>query len=356
MTSSLRATLATCVAVLGYSVSAQVASADAAPAPTTGGAVTQGSQTTAAAAGAAPSSPPTAAPAAARTTVALLRVRGLDVDPSAVSTVDAALQSAAISRGLTALPAAATILPSLGILYPRAPADVWYVTRAVGARYGVYATVRAEGGQYVVHVTVADEGGAGPFLHEERADAEGLHAATARALWVALDRAGLPAPSAATTPEAARPAAAPTETEPTFSLLRLAVGTRAAFGLTDPWFYNHLGGAAIDRRFSPVLSIGLGASYANLKGPDGRAHNVLFEARFDYRARIYEDTLAIPLRVGVGYLPRNGPTLQLSSGLAIQVSERVDLVLDLLAPMLWVSEDLAVTSLNAGLELGVDFQ
>ena len=99
--------------------------------------------------------------------------------------------------------------------------------------------------------------------------------------------------------------------------------------------------------------MGLALSYANLRGPTGRAHNVLPEVQLDYRLHL-SDTWRLPLRAAAGYLPRNGPTLQLSAGVGAAVSESVELTFDLVAPMFWISDDLAVTSMNLGVEVGVD--
>jgi hypothetical protein len=275
----------------------------------------------------------------------LLTTRPIDVDPSAAATVDAAFRQVMAARGMLEVPGAHSALYQLGVEYPRNPGEVWHVASATGARLGIYATVRAQRGQYVVFVTVADANGTGPYLTERTSDADGLAAAARAALDEALSRAGFSGPSQV----------APTPTFPDdFAPWQLGIGTRGAIGLTKPTFYNQLAGFALRRRFSRELGLGFALSYANLKGPSGRTSNVLPEVVVDYRVHLTRSTWRLPIRAAAGYLPKNGPTLQIGAGIGARVSDTVELAFDLVAPMLWLSDNLTVASMVLGVEVGID--
>ena len=64
--------------------------------------------------------------------------------------------------------------------------------------------------------------------------------------------------------------------------MRFAVQTEAAIGVYPGDFYNHLAGVRLDLVFSPHVSFGGYVGYANLKGKDGRANNVLPYAQVEY--------------------------------------------------------------------------
>ncbi len=133
---------------------------------------------------------------------------------------------------------------------------------------------------------------------------------------------------------------------------RLALQTEGAFGLTRPSFYNHLLGGRLDYVFTQDVSLGGYLAYANLKGKDGRASNVLPYAMLEYRVRGSRSSrLRIPFRFATGYLPRNGPFLRLSGGLSFPVGKTTILGLDLLAPTWWIAQNRTVVSLDLGVEL-----
>jgi hypothetical protein len=94
-------------------------------------------------------------------------------------------------------------------------------------------------------------------------------------------------------------------------------------------------------------------SYANLKGPNGRVHNVLPAAMLEWRAPLGND-VALPIRFFSGYLPKNGPWLKLALGLSRRLSERTTLTFEALAPALWVVRNSTAGSFDASLELAVD--
>ena len=104
------------------------------------------------------------------------------------------------------------------------------------------------------------------------------------------------------------------------------------------------------------MAAGAYVAYANLKGKDGRASNVLTMFMVDYRVRLtHSGALQLPLRYSIGYLPKNGPVMRMSAGLGYSVSDSVDLVLDLVAPTLWVSGDQTVLSMDIAAEVSFTF-
>jgi len=184
---------------------------------------------------------------------------------------------------------------------------------------------------------------------------------TARALiaspLVALALGLATAPAAAQSAEAlaAAPpstaAAAATPAVPSGRLpMRLALQTEGAVGVYPGDFYNHLLGVRLDLVFSPHVSFGGYLGYANLKGKDGRTHDLLPYVQVEYMAGPLGG-IRIPLRFASGYLPRNGPVARLSTGLAFALTPALDLVTELLAPMLWVTGDQMVLSMNLAAEL-----
>jgi hypothetical protein len=134
---------------------------------------------------------------------------------------------------------------------------------------------------------------------------------------------------------------------------RLSPFSESAFGV-DQAFYNHLFGLRLDRRFSEDMSFGAALSYANLEGPRGRAHNVLTMVGVEYRPTLGRSTFwRVPLRFSSGFLPNNGPVLQVSAGLAMRLGSDTELTVNLLAPTLWVAGDHTEYSFNLGVELAL---
>jgi hypothetical protein len=133
--------------------------------------------------------------------------------------------------------------------------------------------------------------------------------------------------------------------------LRLAVQTEGAVGAYPGSFYNQLAGVRLDAQFSPHVSFGGYVGYANLKGKGGRAHDVLPYAQVEYLFGSPGASVRLPVRFASGYLPHNGPVVRMAGGLAFAVSPRVDIVTELLAPMLWVTGGEMVLSMNLSLEL-----
>ncbi len=135
------------------------------------------------------------------------------------------------------------------------------------------------------------------------------------------------------------------------SHLRLAFTSTSAFGVTNAGFFNEVVGARFDYRFTQRFAFGGALGYANLKGKDGRAHNVLPEAALEYRVPISGESFGLPLRFMLGFLPKNGPTLRVGVGLDFALSDSVSLEVVPLEPMAWVNRERTEVSLNAALGL-----
>ena len=161
---------------------------------------------------------------------------------------------------------------------------------------------------------------------------------------------------AASVPAAAQTAApAPARPAPETRLpMRLALQTEGAIGVYPGDFYNHLVGVRLDLVFSPHVSFGAYIGYANLKGKEGRSHDVLPYAQVEYLTGPL-GPIRVPFRFASGYLPRNGPVARFSTGLAFRLTPSLDLVTELLAPMIWVTHDQMVLSMNVALELAYRF-
>lgn len=111
----------------------------------------------------------------------------------------------------------------------------------------------------------------------------------------------------------------------------------------------------MDYRVTHRFAFGGALAYANLKGKDARAHNVLPEAVLEYRAPLSGESFGLPLRMGAGFLPRNGPTLRFSAGLDVALGEMVSLELVPLEPMVWVNRDRPEISLNLSAAVRIAF-
>jgi hypothetical protein len=127
--------------------------------------------------------------------------------------------------------------------------------------------------------------------------------------------------------------------------------TEPAFGIADDFFYNHLLGVRVDHRFDEATSLGLYLAYANLRGRDGRVGSGLFYAQLDHRIAIEGTSLSVPVRWAVGYLARNGVVIRTASGIAWPLTQRVEMVLDLLTPVLWVTPERRLLSLDVAVEV-----
>jgi hypothetical protein len=154
----------------------------------------------------------------------------------------------------------------------------------------------------------------------------------------------------------ARGPAEPPDAEPAVARpLRLTFASSSAFGVTNAKFFNQLLGARFDYRFSQRFAFGSTLSYVNLKGKDGRAHNLLPEASAEYRVPLQPASVGLPVRLSLGFLPNNGPTFRIAAGFDFQLSEAVTLELTPVEPMLWVTREKPELSLNGTAALRVAF-
>lgn len=135
---------------------------------------------------------------------------------------------------------------------------------------------------------------------------------------------------------------------------RAALLATTSVGMPGVDFVNQLLGARLELEYTPRFALGLGLAYANLKGKDGRTHNVLPEVSVAYRAPL-GGGFAVPVRIAGGYLPKNGPTLRLGTGFELAVSETAALELMLLEPMIWVARDRPELAFDVGAGASVRF-
>ena len=305
----------------------------------------------------APSVPPASAPAPSAPTpsaaapnaapvpsgpvpLAVFPAHAQGVDPSVGNFVTDRLRKTAEALGYSVVSderARAAIGSSAG---PLSPAQAGGLMRAAGAERGVFATVNAAGARYqvVIHVTSSD--GKGPFLAQGDADPSALSETLDRLLRSVLPAVPRPPPEASARQQSP-------------GRFRFAAQTEAAFGVAGGSFYNHLVGVRLDRRFSDVVALGGYVGYANLKGQEGRAHNVLAYLMLEYRLEL-GGGFVVPLRYANGYLPKNGPLLRGSVGIGYTTGD-VDLVLELVTPTVWVTHDQAVLSMDLGAEVAWSF-
>jgi hypothetical protein len=157
----------------------------------------------------------------------------------------------------------------------------------------------------------------------------------------------------ASTPQVASQTATLSPGVATHIPIRVALQTEAAVGVVKGSFYNHLLGARVDLQFSSRVSFGGYLGYVNLKGKDGRAHSALPTAQVEYMAGDPASRVRIPLRFASGYLPGNGPVVRAATGLAFAVGPSVDLITELVAPMVWLTNNQMLLSMNLSLELAV---
>jgi hypothetical protein len=140
--------------------------------------------------------------------------------------------------------------------------------------------------------------------------------------------------------------------EDPFARVRFAAQIEPAFGVAGGSFYNQLAGARVDYRFTKEIALGGYIGYANLKGKDGRAHALLPYLNVEYRPRLTASSaFGLPLGLGTGYLPNNGPFLRLYAGVSYALGPQTDIALAFFTPTFWVVHDRTVVSLGAALEI-----
>jgi len=308
---------------------------------------------------AAPAPPPAVlAPSSASPSVAVFPVHvAAGLDPSLAELVGRKLGQSARALGYSLVDALVTARAASGSSGALTPERAGELVRQTGAVHGLFASVWAEGGSYRVSIQLTPRSGA-PRVGSASGVSSDLYASVDAAVRSLLPLASAPAavvpPPTAPSPAApGPPPAAPEEPFPE-GRFRLALGGEAAFGFSPGPFRNYLAGARFDRRFRDDVSMGLGVYYANLKGKDGRAHNVLPWALFEYRIDLGADW-AVPLRFASGYLPKNGPVVKVAAGVSLPLGQDLELSTELLNLTTWVTHERAVVSADVAAELGITF-
>ncbi|MFW6067831.1 MAG: hypothetical protein ACOC97_05780 [Myxococcota bacterium] len=313
------------------------------------------------------------------------------IDPVVGQHVTHRMRATAESMGYRVLPREASVAAArrVGMGFPPSPAELWRATWVAGAQRGLAARAWAHEGRYVVEIMAASLDGAGPFFARGTSGADDLHEVVA-----GLTRQALPPPAAwdeagarrwagdgprageaspaDPAPSPVRPEGDGTDGDEAFYDQRedpeplpqaegsaepkhrfeIALQTEGAIGTSGDTFYNHLLGLRLGYRFTEDTILSAYVAYANLRGRNGRASNLLPYAQFEHRVRIGDDTrLRIPLRLALGYLPYNGPVVRVSAGLNVPLSDRVELGLDLLSPTVWILPETTAVSLNLAAEL-----
>jgi hypothetical protein len=282
----------------------------------------------------------------------------------------------------------------LRLPYPPAPADLWRLGWATRSHRALFARVWANEGRYVIEVIVASVDGAGPFVATESSGADDLRAAVDRAVRQALPpltawqgpEPSFGAPSIATpgvvspglgggvmvgsvVPQARRRTVReelghPTArdgrrwrpAEPDIRRFSVALQTEASIGTSEGSFYNHFVGMRLDVRITRDILIGLYGAYVNLDGRDGRVHDFFFMLQAEDRIRPSSTLeLTIPLRLGIGYLPFNGPVFRLAAGLNYALTPNWEIGVDLVAPTFYVLPDRFAVAFDFALEVGYRF-
>ncbi|GMV13175.1 MAG: hypothetical protein HS104_11030 [Polyangiaceae bacterium] len=297
----------------------------------------------------APAPAPTPAPAPApRVAVFSVHVAP-GIDPSLSALVERQLGQSAGRLGYELTDPTTTSRVATGLSGALTPERASGLVQQSGSAFGLFASVSASGGRYLVNVQVSPASGP-PRSAAAAGVSSDLYASIDQALRSLLP----PAQSSAAASPAPAPAVAP-ESEPfPEGRFRLALGGAAAFGVSPGPFQNYLAGARADWRFSDEASLGIGVQYANLKGKEGRAHNVLSVALFEYRIDVGAGW-AVPLRFGSGYLPKNGPVVKTAAGVSAPLGDDLELTAELLAPTIWITNERAVLSLDVSAEIGVTF-
>ena len=297
-----------------------------------------------------PSPPP--APAQPRVAVFSAHVSP-GIDPSLGALVEQQLARSAHLLGYARADAATTTRVAAGLSGALTPEAASGLVRATGAVFGLFARVEGAGGRYRVSLQVAATTGA-PKAGEATGVSSDLYASidqTLRALMPPASALAAPPPALAPAPA---PAAPPPEEPFPEGRFRVAFGGAGAFGVSPGPFQNFLLGGRGDYRASDQAAFGVGVYYANLKGKQGRAHNILPWAMFEYRIDVGAGW-AVPLRFGSGYLAKNGPVVKTAAGLSMPLGDDLELTAELLAPTVWIANERAVLSLDLGAEVGVTF-
>lgn len=295
--------------------------------------------------------------------VVVVDAEGLGVAPESAIAVTRQLYATVARLGYATVresaARAASAAPHAGA---RTAAELLAVAVATHADHAISATLGTLGDRYQVTVLLANADRTGPTSQTAVTDAGQLEGAVDTMTRALLPEAPAPAPEETreSTPDEPKSDESGPET-----VHRLWLATEGSIGLTSginestttdrPTFYNQFVGPRFDYGFPNDFALGAFVGYANLKGKEGRAQNVLTYLELVYRTRVSKSSdFRIPLRLATGYLPKNGPFIRLAAGIDIPLGSSVHLALDIIAPALWVVRNRAVLSLDWGLALGYD--
>lgn len=270
--------------------------------------------------------------------------------------------------------------------YPPTPADLWRTTYAAQVHRGVFARLWAESGRYVIEIIVASVDGAGPYFGRDTAGSDDLREVVTRLTQTALppvtqwNPGGVPAPTSPTQigatpgagPAPASPHRARTELaqpqgrdgrrwhrpEPELRRFSVTLQTESSIGTTSGSFINQFAGARVDVRVTRDFMIGGYFAYVNLEGRSQRESNFYFQLDAEYRIRPSAGLdLTLPIRVGVGYLPFNGPVGRISGGINYAFDDHWEIGADLLVPTFYFLPALGrvAVAFDFALEVGYRF-
>ncbi|MCC6213708.1 MAG: hypothetical protein IT376_02485 [Polyangiaceae bacterium] len=339
---------------LSLALAARAAAAPPAPAAPPPGAPSPGGPSPAAPSPAAPSPTATApAPhARAPNALAVLDTHAFGVDAALAVLVTREALRVAEARGWAPLPAAEArrVLGLRRAPGPLTQPEVRDLTRAAGVGHGLVLSLYPSPPGYRVVAQVA----VGPYVTERALEVEPARVGEAvEELLTALLPLAPPPPAERPRASGARSGSADSPAGPPELVpWRLALRTEAAPGLGASRFYNHFLGARLDQRFAERITFGLELAYVNLRGKEGRAHNVAGLAQLEHELSLGAGW-GLPLRLGLGYLPRNGPLLELAAGARVAVGDATWLAFDV-GPTVWNAKDQPLASLDLGLELSFD--
>ncbi len=263
---------------------------------------------------------------------------------------------------------------------PPSPTELWQATHRCGGMRGISTHVWVESGEYVLQFVVASMDGAGPFQDRTHTDVSNFDERVDQAVRAVLPPAtmqlapgqrfepsirAIPQPSLDTsTSKGTTPAGIHTEDTNTEEApatphtaesnhgLWVAIQSDSAVGLSleDP-FYNHLLGARLDYQLADELFLGAYLGYANVRSKTGRGANLLSYGQVENRIPVGRSGKALlPIRLGLGYLPFNGPFIRMGMGVQFKLDDASYLGFDLLTPTFWVLPDRTAFSLNVGVE------
>lgn len=290
------------------------------------------------------------------------------IDPVVGRSINQRVQARAAALGYRVLPPAHSrqAMLAVGVAYPPSMTDLWTVMHRAGAARAAFVTVWAAAGRYAFVVALASADGSGPTYARGHGGQGDLLDRFDRALARVLPPPGQPlatedparqrrlqARAGAKYYDTAGPRPPPV---PRHRSWRVALQGTTAFGLDDDGFRNHTLGVRFDYRLDAHGALGLSLAYANLKGRQARAQSLMVAAQFEDRVPLTRGgSFHIPLRAVVGYVINNGPALRFAAGLAVDLGERTELVVELLAPTFWVAPGSLLFSLDLGAEVGIRF-